>query len=69
MNNIRQSETKRLHLRMFEGADIDFTYSHFSNASVSDYLYDNEPPTSVDEAREILEWCMVWTCLVLMDND
>jgi hypothetical protein len=54
---------------MFEGADIDFTYSHFSNASVSDYLYDNEPPTSVDEAREILEWCMVWTCLVLMDND
>ena len=54
----RQLETKRLYLRKFEDEDIDFVYSHFSNPNISEYLYDNDPPKSADEAKEILEWCM-----------
>ena len=55
---LRQLETKRLYLRKFEDDDIDFVYSHFSNSNVSEYLYEDDPPKSIDEAKVILEWCM-----------
>ena len=51
-------ETRRLILRKFESSDLDFILDHFGNSFVSRYLYDNEPPRNLGEARKILDWCM-----------
>jgi len=50
--------TKRLYLRKFEDNDIQFVYEHFSNANVIEHIIDKEPPANIDEAKDILKWCM-----------
>ncbi len=51
-------ETERLMLRNFEPSDLAFIYNHFSNSFVSRYLYDNEPPSTIEEAADILNWAI-----------
>lgn len=54
----KRLETDRLILRNFSSEDLDFIYRHFSDSYVSKYLYDNEPPKNLNEAHEILDWCI-----------
>ena len=67
--------TIRLTLRIFRQDDLTFLLDHFSNPLVSKYLYDHEPPASIEDARKILEWCMDFTsedhcrwCIELSDG-
>jgi ribosomal-protein-alanine N-acetyltransferase len=55
---LEKLNTARLYLRRFEINDLDFVYKHFSDSNVSKYLYDNEPPANIDEAKNILDWCI-----------
>lgn len=70
-----QLETPRLILRKFESSDLDFVFNHFRDEFVSLYLYDNEPPEDMNEAQEILDWCMdikgdhLRWCLVLKETE
>ncbi len=49
-------ETDRLILRNIIPKDIEFIYEHFSDPHVYQYLVDEEPVTSKDEASEIVKW-------------
>jgi len=51
-------ETERLVLRKFEASDLQFILDHFREPFVSQYLYDNEPPETIEEAQGILDWCL-----------
>lgn len=71
-----QLETPRLILRRFTPDDLKFIFNHFANSFVSKYLYDNEPPESLNEAKEILDWCTdteskhhIRWCIVLKDTE
>jgi ribosomal-protein-alanine N-acetyltransferase len=67
-------ETPRLILRNFKIDDINFVFNHFNDSFVSQYLYDNEPPKSIDKAKEILDWCIdldsnhIRWCIILKEN-
>ena len=67
-------KTARLILRRFESIDLDFAFSHFNDSFVSRYLYDNEPPQNLAEAKEILDWCIdlksdhIRWCIMLKEN-
>lgn len=70
----KQLETGRLILRNFTSSDLEFIYNHFQSEFVSRYLYDNEPPRDLNEAQEILDWCMnlnsdhIRWCITLKDS-
>jgi ribosomal-protein-alanine N-acetyltransferase len=49
-------ETDRLVLRPFAPEDEDFLFRHFAAPDVCRYLYDAEPFTSVEEARQLIEF-------------
>jgi [ribosomal protein S5]-alanine N-acetyltransferase len=54
----KELTTTRLVLREFMPGDLSFIYEHFSDKNVSRYLYDNEPPSNINEAKKIFQWCM-----------
>lgn len=70
----QQLETERLILRNFNPSDLPFVFKHFSSSFVSQYLYDNEPPQTPEEAGEILGWAMehnsnhIRWCIVLKET-
>ena len=73
--NVSELKTNRLLLRKFASSDLNFVHHHFSNAKVTEFLYDNEPAESIDAARKILDWCMDFSspthtrwCITLLDN-
>lgn len=47
-------QTKRLTLRPFIQADLDFVFRHFSDGQVNQYLYDNPPIKDKAEAQQIV---------------
>lgn len=47
-------ETERLILRKFQKDDLQFIFEHFSDNDVCEYLYDNEPLKSLEEAKQIM---------------
>ncbi len=49
-------ETQRLILKNISYDDADFFYREFSNDDVNRYLFDAEPCSSVDEAREWIDF-------------
>jgi len=49
-------ETPHLRLKCIGMEDADFFYKQFSTAEVNRYLYDAEPCSSVDEAKEWIEF-------------
>lgn len=51
-------ETERLYLKAIHTAHLDFIFKHFSDASVNQFLYDEEPVSSIDEAKEIIDFYM-----------
>ncbi len=46
--------TDRLILRTLNANDREFIFRHFSNHDVCQYLYDNEPLSSIEEAEKII---------------
>ncbi|MBM7837807.1 ribosomal-protein-alanine N-acetyltransferase [Alkalihalobacillus xiaoxiensis] len=51
-----QLETDRLRLRALTDDDAAFIFKLYSNEKVCAYLYDEEVYTSMDDAREFIEW-------------
>ncbi|GAF15037.1 hypothetical protein JCM19046_3488 [Bacillus sp. JCM 19046] len=51
-----QLETDRLRLRALTDDDAVFIFKLFSNEKVCAFLYDEEVYTSMDDAREFIEW-------------
>lgn len=49
-------ETKRLYLKCIGYEDTDFMFRQFSDESVTRYLYDEEPFTSIDEAKGLIDF-------------
>ncbi|HSP47932.1 MAG TPA: GNAT family N-acetyltransferase [Clostridiaceae bacterium] len=49
-------ETERLLLRNIGKDDREFIYRHFSDETVTRYLYDEEPLTSIEEADQIIDF-------------
>lgn len=47
-------ETERLLLKGIDESDADFVFRHFSNEYVCKYLYDEEPFTSIDQAKQLI---------------
>jgi len=52
--NWENIETHRLLLRGLEDSDAEFIFREFSDAYVCRYLYDAEPFTAIDEARQLI---------------
>jgi len=52
----RDLETDRLLLKCIGYDDAEFFYREFSNDEVNRYLFDAEPCSSIDEAREWIEF-------------
>lgn len=50
--------TDRMVLREFQTEDLTFVYNHFSDPRISKYLFDADPPGTIDDARELLNWCL-----------
>ena len=48
--------TDRLFLKCISYDDADFFYKEFSNDDVNRYLYDAEPCTSVNEAKQWIDF-------------
>lgn len=69
-------ETERLYLKCIGYEDVDFFYKQFSTDEVNRYLFDAEPCSSVEEAREWIDFFLEpeprkqqrWI-LVLKEND
>lgn len=59
--NWENVETKRLLLKGIDESDIDFVLNHFKDEYVCKYLYDAEPFTTIDEAKQLVS--------VFGDND
>ncbi len=51
-------ETKRLVLKCIGYEDVDFILKQFSTNEVNQYLYDAEPISSKEEAKEIIDFYM-----------
>ena len=51
-----QLETERPILRRLNMADLEFVFGHFGDPTISRFLLGNEPLTSRDEAKEIIEF-------------
>lgn len=51
-------ETERLVLKCIGYEDVDFIFKQFSTEEVNQYLYDAEPTSSVEEAKEIIDFYM-----------
>lgn len=49
-------ETERLYLRPISRSDSEFIVQHFLEPSVQQYLYDNEPMTTPEEALAIIDF-------------
>ncbi|HEY9735542.1 MAG TPA: GNAT family protein [Trichocoleus sp.] len=49
-------ETPRLHLSPLEQGDAEFIYRHFSDPQVNQYLLDEPPISSLDQAQEIVDF-------------
>lgn len=49
-------ETERLLLRTMKAGDLDFVYRHFSDTDIYRYLVDEEPITTREQAKEIIEF-------------
>ena len=49
-------ETERLILKKLCPQDVDFIYRHFSNQHVCEFLFDNEPLTSIEGAHAIIDF-------------
>jgi len=48
--------TERTILRRMTEEDLEFVYAHFGDEEVCEYMVDNEPVKSKDEAMEIITW-------------
>jgi ribosomal-protein-alanine N-acetyltransferase len=48
--------TDRLLLRKINFEDIYFIFNHFKDEEIYKYMVDNEPISTIDEAREIIKW-------------
>lgn len=49
-------KTKRCTLKNIDINDIDFIYLQFSDGFINQYLFDDEPLNSLDEAKELIEF-------------
>lgn len=49
-------ETERLLLKNIGYDDVEFMYKEFSTDEVNAYLYDAEPSSSLDDARELIDF-------------
>ncbi len=49
-------ETERLILKVIDMDDAEFMYKQFSNDDVNRYLFDEEPFTSIDEAKDLIHF-------------
>lgn len=49
-------ETKRLLLRPLTGDDLEFVFRHFSDPEVNRYLLDDDPVTTREQARAIIDF-------------
>ena len=47
-------ETPRLHLRNMHEGHLDFVFRHFGDPDVYRHLVDEEPVTTIEQAREIV---------------
>lgn len=56
MITIIELETKRLKLKNINHEDDDFMYSEFSNDLINEFLYDAEPISSIEEAKEWIDF-------------
>lgn len=50
-------ETRRTMLRRITDHDVDFIFDHFCDPNVCRFLVDSEPPSSKEEAKDIINWC------------
>lgn len=48
--------TDRLVLRKIYFEDVDFIFNHFKDEEICKYMVDNEPISTIDEAKEIIKW-------------
>lgn len=56
MQDFPPLQTERLTLRPFQADDLDFTYQHFSDPQVAQYLLDEPPVTDTSQAQEIVQF-------------
>lgn len=49
-------ETKRLYLRPLGQNDVEFVHHHFSNPEVNQYLLDEDPISSLEQAQAIVNF-------------
>ena len=52
----KELKTKRLTFKNINHDDIDFIYNQFSNDFINQYLFDAEPLTSKEGAKEIIDF-------------
>lgn len=52
-------QTERLMLRPLLPSDVDFVYRHFSSKAVNQYLKDEEPVQTVEQAQAIVDFYQV----------
>ncbi|HEY9088148.1 MAG TPA: GNAT family protein [Anaerolineaceae bacterium] len=51
-------ESSRLRLRRLVRGDLDFLFAHFSDAQVGQFLVDEDPVTTREDAAAILDFCL-----------
>lgn len=56
MQDFPSIQTERLTLRPFQADDLDFTFQHFSDPQVAQYLLDEPPVTDMSQAQEIVQF-------------
>jgi [ribosomal protein S5]-alanine N-acetyltransferase len=56
MQDFPPIQTERLTLRPFQADDLDFTFQHFSDPQVAQYLLDEPPITDRSQAQEIVRF-------------
>ena len=56
INLWEELNTERLILRKITSDDVDFILQHFSDEEVCQYMVDNEPIATMEEAMDIIHW-------------
>ena len=59
MQDFPPIQTERLSLRPFQADDLDFTFQHFSDPQVTQYLLDEPPVADMSQAPEIVQFYLV----------
>lgn len=56
INLWEELKTERLTLRKINYQDVDFIFKHFGDEEVCQYMVDNEPVKTMEEAEDIIKW-------------